>query len=115
MASREEDFDFSEANSGASLTFPVKCSSLKRSGYVMIGKRPGKIVSVKKSEPGKHGHAKVHIVALDIFTGKKMEEVRPGAHVIEVPEVKKINYKVGACMPSTHLAFGYMNEFMINC
>ena len=52
MASRE-DFDFSEeANSGASLTFPVKCSSLKKSGYVMIGKRPGKIVSVSEKFAG---------------------------------------------------------------
>ena len=38
--------EFSEAHSGASLTFPVKCSALKKSGYVMINKRPGKIVSV---------------------------------------------------------------------
>ena len=36
--------EFSEAHSGASLTFPVKCSALKKSGYVMINKRPGKIV-----------------------------------------------------------------------
>ena len=46
MASVEE-VDFSETDSGASHTFPAKCSSLKKSGYVMIGKRPGKILRVR--------------------------------------------------------------------
>lgn len=28
------------------------------------------------SKTGKHGHAKVHLIATDIFTSKKLEEVR---------------------------------------
>ena len=32
--------------------------------------RPCKIVEMSTSKTGKHGHAKVHMVALDIFTGK---------------------------------------------
>jgi translation elongation factor P/translation initiation factor 5A len=31
--------------------------------------RPCKIVEMSTSKTGKHGHAKVHMVALDIFTG----------------------------------------------
>ena len=31
--------------------------------------RPCKIVEMSTSKTGKHGHAKVHLVALDIFTG----------------------------------------------
>ena len=32
--------------------------------------RPCKIVEMSTSKTGKHGHAKVHLVALDIFTGE---------------------------------------------
>ena len=33
--------------------------------------RPCKIVEMSTSKTGKHGHAKVHMVALDIFTGEE--------------------------------------------
>ena len=35
------------------------------------------------SKTGKHGHAKCHFVALDIFTTKKMEELVPSSHNLE--------------------------------
>ena len=34
--------------------------------------RPCKIVEMSTSKTGKHGHAKVHMVAIDIFTGKPL-------------------------------------------
>ena len=37
--------------------------------------RPCKIVEMSTSKTGKHGHAKVHLVALDIFTGGN--EIQP--------------------------------------
>eukprot|EP01116_Phalansterium_solitarium_P004523 TRINITY_DN15551_c0_g1_i1.p1 TRINITY_DN15551_c0_g1~~TRINITY_DN15551_c0_g1_i1.p1 ORF type:complete len:114 (+),score=41.82 TRINITY_DN15551_c0_g1_i1:200-541(+) len=46
------------------------------------------------SAPGKHGHAKVHIVGYDIFTGKKYEEATPATHNVQVPEVTKTDYLV---------------------
>lgn len=36
------------------------------------------------SKTGKHGHAKCHFVALDIFTSRKMEELVPSSHNLEV-------------------------------
>merc|ERR1712139_440792 len=43
---------------------------------------------------GKHGHAKAHIVALDIFTGKKYEDLCPCSHNLEVPFVKRTEYQL---------------------
>merc|ERR1711862_434442 len=43
---------------------------------------------------GKHGHAKAHIVAIDIFTGKKMEDLCPTSHNLEVPFGKRTEYQL---------------------
>merc|ERR1712187_132814 len=55
---------------------------------------PCKVVEVSTSKTGKHGHAKAHIVALDIFTGKKYEDLCPTSHNLEVPFVKRTEYQV---------------------
>merc|ERR1711877_94141 len=38
--------------------------------------------------------AKAHIVALDIFTGKKLEDLCPTSHNVEVPFVKRVEYQL---------------------
>lgn len=44
------------------------------------------------SKTGKHGHAKCHFTAVDIFTSKKMEELVPSSHNLEVPIVSRVEY-----------------------
>ncbi|KZV94977.1 translation initiation factor eIF-5A [Exidia glandulosa HHB12029] len=78
----EEHHVEAASGSGASLTFPMQCSALRKGGHV--------IVDMSTSKTGKHGHAKVHIIASDIFTGKKLEDVSPSTHNmdddVKIPE-----------------------------
>ncbi|KAL1985584.1 hypothetical protein VTN96DRAFT_7564 [Rasamsonia emersonii] len=85
---------FESADAGASMTYPVQCSALRKGGYVVIKGRPCKIVEMSTSKTGKHGHAKVHLVALDIFTNKKLEDLSPSTHNMDVPNVTRREYQL---------------------
>lgn len=67
----DETFDSTDA--GSSHTYPMEGGQIRKGGYIMIKGRPCKVSDVSTSKTGKHGHAKCHFVAIDIFTGKKME------------------------------------------
>ncbi|OQE16755.1 hypothetical protein PENSTE_c023G10370 [Penicillium steckii] len=87
--------DYEEANvETGELTSKMTCSSARKSGYILIKGRPCKIVELSSSNTGKHGHSKVHLVALDIFTGKKLEDVVPSTHEVEVPHISRTEYKL---------------------
>ncbi|CAF1576300.1 unnamed protein product [Rotaria magnacalcarata] len=73
-------------------TSPADIGSVKKSDFVVLNGRPFKVVEITHSKPGKHGHSKVHLVGIDIFTGRRHEDVRPVGHIIQVPKVDKKDY-----------------------
>jgi len=77
------------AASGASVTYPTQASALRKGGCALLKSRPAKIVEILTSKPGKHGHAKVSIEAVDIFNGKKYQDIAPAHSNMEVPFVKE--------------------------
>jgi len=49
---------------------------------------------VSTSKTGKHGHAKCNFTAIDIFTGKKYEDIIPSTHTAHVPFVVRKEYSL---------------------
>ena len=61
---------------------------------MMIKGKPCKVLSISVSKTGKHGHAKCNFVAVDIFTGKKYEDMVPSTHGTTVPVVKRSEWEI---------------------
>merc|ERR1712004_519357 len=90
----DDEPTFESADSGASHTYPQQAGEIRKGSHLMIKGHPCKCIEVSTSKTGEHGHAKAHIVALDIFTGKKYEDLCPTSHNLEVPFVKRTEYQL---------------------
>jgi len=56
--------------------------------------KPCKIVDVKTSKTGKHGHMKVNVTGIDVLTGKKYNDVQPGHIVFTEFKQEKNEYQL---------------------
>jgi len=83
---------FESAESGASLVYPQQAGTIRKNGFMVIKGRPCKVVDVSTSKTGKHGHAKCNFVGVDIFTGKKYEDMTPSSHNMDVPNITRTEY-----------------------
>ncbi|ORY85931.1 translation protein SH3-like domain-containing protein [Leucosporidium creatinivorum] len=99
---------FESVSAGASLTYPMQCSALRKGGHIVIKGKPCKIIDMSTSKTGKHGHAKVHLVATDIFTDKKYEELSPSTHNVDVPNVTRKEYQL------VNIDDGFLNMMLVD-
>jgi translation initiation factor 5A len=72
----------------------ASAKDLKEGKYVLIEGFPCRISSIDKSKPGKHGAAKLRIVAVDIFTGQKKNLLTTTGSDVEVPIIDRKNAQV---------------------
>ncbi|CAM0151707.1 unnamed protein product [Urochloa decumbens] len=90
----DEEHHFESSDAGASKTYPQQAGTIRKNGFIVIKNRPCKVVEVSTSKTGKHGHAKCHFVGIDIFTGKKLEDIVPSSHNCDVPHVNRTEYQL---------------------
>lgn len=67
----------------------VSVGSLQKGSYVVVDDIACKVTDLATSRPGKHGHAKVNLMAVGLIDGKKRNLVLPAHDNIEVPIIEK--------------------------
>ena len=72
----------------------VSVGSLKKGDTIIIDGAPCKVTDTATSRPGKHGHAKVNMMAVGLLDGKKRNLVMPGHDKVEAPIIEKKNAQV---------------------
>lgn len=74
---------------------------LKVGRYIVIDGEPCKIVEIETSAPGKHGAAKMRVVAIGIFDNQKRTLLKSADAEVEIPVINKINAQVVSVQENT--------------
>lgn len=69
-------------------------ASMKIGSLIIIDGVACKVVSMDVSKTGKHGHAKVNLMAVGIIDNKKRNIVKPGHENVDVPVIGKKDAQV---------------------
>ena len=72
----------------------VGAGSLKKGDTIIIDGAPCKIADVATSKSGKHGHAKINLVAVGLLDGKKRNIIMPSHDKVEAPIIEKKSAQV---------------------
>ena len=99
-ARRADDVE-TRADAQSAMTYPLAGYKLRQGDYVMVRDQPCKVKDLKVTKPSKHGHAKMRIVGVNVFDGKKLTDVSPVSHKVYVPFVKQTTYMLLDVHPRT--------------
>lgn len=72
----------------------VPMKELKLGRYVIIDDTPCKVMEINVSSPGKHGAAKMRLVAIGIFDGQKKSLLKPSDSDVHIPIITKSKSQV---------------------
>jgi len=72
----------------------ASAKELHEGKYLLVDDIPCRIVSIDKSKTGKHGSAKLRIVAIGIFDGQKKNLLTTADSDVEVPIIERKNGQV---------------------
>lgn len=67
----------------------VNVNQIKAGSYLLVDGVACRVTDAQTSKSGKHGHAKIRIVAIGILDNRKRELVLPSGHSVEVPIIEK--------------------------
>ena len=80
---------------------PADLGSVKEGSYIIIDGEPCKVVSRDHFKPGKHGSAKVRLVAISLFTGGKKSYVSQAESRVDIPMIDKRSGQVTSVMDNS--------------
>jgi translation initiation factor 5A len=80
------------------LSRPADLGSVKEGSYIILDGEPCKVVSREHFKPGKHGSAKVRLVAISVFTGSKKSYVSPAESRVDIPMIDKRSGQITSVM-----------------
>lgn len=72
----------------------AEAKELRVGSYLLIDGTPCRIASMDKSKPGKHGAAKLRIVAIGIFDSNKKNWLGSTDSSVEVPLIDRSNAQI---------------------
>ena len=79
----------------------VGVNTLKKGSYVVLEGAACIVSDTMTSRPGKHGHAKIRVIASGMIDNKKRDVVMPGHDNVEVPIIDKLSAQILSLTPDT--------------
>ena len=89
MEAQNDHDTFQKGDGEVGHTFRCTYNDIKKGGYLILKGFPCQVIDMRTTKIGRHGHPISLIVAVDIFTGNKYQEVVSNSDIVDVPFVKR--------------------------